>query len=204
MARPDDLDFEENWNRGFYELAFQMGPRDDARLAAGLARLWQAAGAEGPYRREYQPISYEPVDLSLEALETYGHLLGTVRLPNGTRVVCGALATRFDDGDDWLELYLPMGALAETDQRIGAFPFEWPRGSSSLEWRLPLDQWLADIAAQVYLQVPFELGLIGGAYRAEDLPSGPPAERDIGFLVTGRRQADVLGGELQRPRRDRR
>jgi hypothetical protein len=190
MGRPDDLDVEENWHGGSYDLALQFGPRDDARLEAGVASLWRSAGVSGCFAAERQPLRHLPVDLSLQALETHGHVRGTVRLPGGQDVVCGMIATRFDDGDDWLSLYIPLGALGLTDDRVGPFPFGEPGGPVSLAWRLPLDRWLADVATQVYPRSPFRLGLVGfdaaGELDANDLATGVPDELYFGLVLPGR------------------
>lgn len=187
MARADDLDVEDNWHGGFYELGLELGPRDDARLEAAMIGLWKAAGVSGCYAVEYKPFRHVSVDLSLAALQAHGHLRGTVRLPSGKAAVCGIVAIRFDDGDDWVELYLPLGALARTDERVGPFPFGDPSGLESLAWRLPLDRWLADVAAKVYDRVPFGLGLIGfeatGEIDPGSLVAGLPEDRSFGFVV---------------------
>jgi hypothetical protein len=108
-------------------------------------------------------------------------------VPSGEEVVCGSVAIRFDDGDDWIELYLPLGALGSTDERIGPFPFGEPGGPVSLAWRLPIDAWLARVATRVYTRVPFELAVIGfeaaGEAEADDLASGPPEARYFGYLL---------------------
>ena len=72
-------------------------------------------------------------------------------------MVVGCLATGFDGESDWLTLYLPVGALARTDQRVGAFPFGADGGRSSLGWRAGLDSWLAKVAAGVFSDIHFEL-----------------------------------------------
>jgi hypothetical protein len=94
-------------------------------------------------------------------LTTFGHLYGRLTLPDGAVSVCGGLAIRMSDGTDWLNLYLPMGALSQTDPRVGGYPFGPEGGPSSLSWRAPLDAWLADVGAQVYREVDFRRALIG-------------------------------------------
>jgi hypothetical protein len=139
MADADDLNDAENWAGGFYELELVLGVSDDARIRQAMWALWAAAGVEG-----------EP------AVE--GHARGTVTLPSGARVVCGAFVARYDESDS-VELYLPLGALARADRRIGGYPFGG--AGASLRWRAPLDRWLADVAATVHAQVPFRRALIG-------------------------------------------
>lgn len=60
-----------------------------------------------------------------------------------------------------MERYLPLGALARVDHRIGGYPFDERSGVESLTWRAPLDRWLADVAVAVHADVPFQRALIG-------------------------------------------
>ena len=103
------------------------------------------------------PVDVEP---SAAALHEHGHLRGWLTLPAGDRVVCGALVFRYE-GNDSLELYLPLGALARIDRRIGGYPFDERSGVESLTWRSPLDRWLADVAVAVHADVPFQRAFIG-------------------------------------------
>lgn len=86
-----------------------------------------------------------------------------------------------------MDFYLPTGALGRADRRVNAFPFGEDGDSSSLEWRRPIDDWLARIATQVYASVDFQLGLIGfevlGDTYAKDLNSDPAPPRSIGYLI---------------------
>lgn len=155
---PDDMSFSENWSGGFYELVLELGPADDARLDRAVRALWRAADVRG-CRPEHDQPDVEP---SADALLAAGHLRGTVTLPSRARVVCGGFASRFEDDDtDELELYLPLGALTRVDRRIRAFPFDEHSGAESLQWREPLDRWLADVAGAVHAEVPLRRALIG-------------------------------------------
>jgi hypothetical protein len=185
-TNPADLDEPENWWGGFYELSIELGQRDDDRLDRAVTALWSAAAVEGCFEvASRDPLSHTPARLTLAAREG-GHLLGRVHLPSGTRVVCGALAVRYDDGADWLEFYLPLGALARVERRVGGYPFGDIKGSMS--WRGPIDAWLADIGAAVHATEPFRLALVGMEasrtdFEARDLPKGLPADRPFGVLV---------------------
>ena len=156
MRTADDMSDGENWTGGFYELMLELGTAENERLDRAVQTLWRAAGV-----RECRPDHDQP-DLtpSAEALETHGHLRGTLTLPSGARVVCGGFCTRYENADE-LELYLPLGALARVDDRIGAFPFDERSGVESLQWREPLDRWLAEVAGAVHAEVPLERALIG-------------------------------------------
>jgi hypothetical protein len=152
---PSDLDDHTNWIGGFYELAIELGPRDDARLERMLVAIWRLAKATGPFVRPDDGPS-RPASLNLESL---GQLLhGVVRLPNGSDVVCGAMSIR-GDGPDCLIFYVPVGALERTDPRIAGFTGD--EDPESLVWRRPLDRWLADLAIRAYAEAPFQFATIG-------------------------------------------
>jgi hypothetical protein len=167
MPDPAQLNWAPNWSGGFYELSIKLKPRDDERLANALLALWRVAGVTGCYApspaasKEANLVSHLPVTLGSDGFGDHGHLRGVVGLPSGVQVVCGAVAVRLDEGVDWLDFYVPLGALGEIDPRIGGFPFGDDAGPRSLEWRHPLDAWLADIGMRVGDEVPFELALIG-------------------------------------------
>jgi hypothetical protein len=188
---PDD----ENWIGGYYELAVEIGDHDDARLALALERAWDDPRIDGCFAdRRREPADQIRVAPTLENLSESGHLRGVATLPNRVAMVCGTLVIREEyRGIDWLDLYLPLGALARADSRVGGFPF----GSTmtvgrdapsrdTLDWRRPLDNWLAGIASSIFAVVPFRLGLIGfetsGHTTAEEL-TDIPSERYITYLV---------------------
>ncbi|MEV0394190.1 hypothetical protein [Polymorphospora rubra] len=156
MAATDEMSDARNWTGGFYELMLILGATDDVRFDRAVRSLWRAAGVRecrvGPGLVEAEP--------GAAALEVDGHLRGTLTLPSGDRVVCGAHSFRYE-GIDSVELYLPLGALARVDRRIGGYPFDGRSGVESLTWRAPLDRWLAEVAVTVYADVPFLRALIG-------------------------------------------
>lgn len=165
MSSPDDVDDASNWTGGFYELLLVLGAPDDTRFDRAVRSLWRAAGARlGPG---------EPTPGG-GALETAGHLRGSLTLPSGDRVVCGLYAFRNESADS-LELYLPLGALCQVEERIGAYPFDDRSGPESLTWRDPLDRWLATVATRVHSDVPFEHAVIG--FEIDDTPSPTATKR---------------------------
>jgi hypothetical protein len=181
----------DNWTGGFYELAIEVGETSDERLGRALGTLWRAACIRGCYGScDREPPDLKTVPCTVESLERFGHLRGTVDLPGGLRTVCGAVAVREDHGPDWLDFYLPMGALAGAEPRVGAFPFGNDGGNVSVTaWREPIDAWLAGVAAHVYTAVEYKLGLIGweasGQVYAKDLDGDPPLARGFGYLLPG-------------------
>lgn len=139
---------QEAWRGGFYELAIQLGAPDDARLGVAVRMLASAACIEGPWLLDgplgcAEAASWTVADLSR------GHLRGLVRLPGGQQTLCSVIAVREDEGEDWLDLCLPLEALSRCDSRVGAFPFGEDGGEGSLVWRRPIDDWLAGIARRV-------------------------------------------------------
>jgi len=159
MAAPDDLDNRENWTGGYYELAIRVGARDDVRLEMTLESVWRNAKIEGCFARV--AFRHYPAPLSLPSLERHGHLTGVVELPGGVRVVCGVVAVREERGADWLDFYLPLGALSTADSRVGGFPFGEDGGRRSRGWREPIEDWLGWIGEDVFADVPFDYALSG-------------------------------------------
>jgi hypothetical protein len=155
-----ELDDDENWTGGFYELCLVLGPADDGILDRAVRSLWRAAGVQGCRIRAAGRAGFAEVELSAAVLHQHGHVHGTLALPSGARIVCGSFLSRYDDIDT-LEFYLPLGALARVDRRIGGYPFDERSGVESLTWRAGLDQWLADVAGVIYTDVPFQRALIG-------------------------------------------
>jgi hypothetical protein len=161
---------------------------DDARLELALQTVWKLAGVQGCYGQRYvEPAAQPLVPVTLESVRQQGHIFGVLRLPSQIKVACGALLVREEDGPDWVDLYVPMGALERADPRVGGFPFGEDGGSSSLAWRRPIDDWLAEVASDVYRVVPFELALIGmeasGSAYAEELQGAPPETRSHGYIL---------------------
>ena len=181
----------ENWWGGFYELALELGPENDARLDKAIAALCSATGAEAWYPMDAAGgVSDEVVACSLESLLANSQIRAVAHTSQIGSIVCGLLAIRGLVGAssvrrDWLCFYVPMGALGRRFSEVGAYPFA--DVEKSLTWRQPLDSHLAEIARRVYKLVPFSLGLIGievsGEVESEDLKQGIPEDRPFGYLV---------------------
>jgi hypothetical protein len=127
----DDVADEENWTGGFYELCLVLGPSDDGTVDRALRSVWRVAGVAGCRTRLGDGTGFAAVEPGVVALHAHGHVLGTVGLPSGARVVCGGLLFRYE-GIDTLVFYLPLGALARVDRRIGGYPFDERSGAESL------------------------------------------------------------------------
>jgi hypothetical protein len=164
---PSDFDDYSNWIGGFYELAIVVGSRDDTRLELLLVAVWRFANATGPFVRPEDGSPSRAASLNLAELARSPH--GVVRLPSGRDVVCGAVAIREDGGRDWLIFYIPLEALGRTDRRVSGYMGE--EDAASLEWRRPIDDWLANVAIRAYAEVSFQAAAIGfeaGAFEVPD------------------------------------
>jgi len=173
------------WDGGYYELALELGHRSDDLLLAALIALWTHPNLDGVYlSRDQEPLQQRRQAVTTESLQVMD-LQGLAAEPNAATVACGTWGIREDDGPDWLDLYLPRGALAAAYD-VGRYPFE-PDVANSRHWREPLDAWLARIGAAVYERVPYRLGLVGfevsGEVHADEIArTGVPARRYAGFL----------------------
>ncbi|HZX03120.1 hypothetical protein [Kribbella sp.] len=183
MSLARNLGVPENWYGGFYELAICLGPPDDDRLDAALRSVWRCASVEGCFGRAAD--RHLPVACSLRMLQQHGHLAGVVRLPDGGEVVCGVTAVREPEGDDWLDFYLPLGALCEHDPRVGGFPFGEAGGTISRAWREPIESWLANVGAATFAEVPFGHAIIGFEASGTPLDEATEPDRYYGVLVGG-------------------
>jgi len=177
-----------NWDGGFYELTMELGDPADVVLQGALTALWRGAVIVGCHAdRDREPADQDEVPCTVASLEEFGHLRGTVVVPGGHRVVCGVFATLLDDGGRWLTFYLPTGALIETDERIGGFPFGDHGGPESLRWRRDLDAWFALVGATVFDEVGFVLWLIGfevdAGIDAASVAGQVPDQRWEGYLL---------------------
>ena len=179
MEDAADIDDYSNWMGGFYELSIKIGPTDDTRLERSLVAVWRLANAAGPFTR---PDDGPSVVAQLDLAALSRHIHGVVRLPTGRDVVCGATAIRFDDGLDVLSFYMPLAALARIDPRIQGFPFGGG-GAVSLDWRGPIDHWLAELAIRVWAEAPFQFASIGFEASSFDPPDVQRTDRDFACVV---------------------
>ncbi|MFI6808755.1 hypothetical protein ACIBO6_27695 [Streptomyces luteogriseus] len=181
MSNPAAFRDQTNWSGGFYELAIEVGSTEDAAIQAVLSALWSAAGVRGSFAfTDREPEDQETVPCTVSSLTAYGHLHGQVLLPTGQLAVCGAVAIRGgDDSSDWLDFYVPAGALDKT-----GIPY-WdgrPFYRSAV-----MDDWLAGVGTETFERAPFSLGVIGwevsGCTDAATLAGRLPDERGIGYLL---------------------
>lgn len=180
---------EQTWLGGRYELAVELGPRCDERLASALNAVVNSSDLTGFFRhRDREPDVQRRVKARREMLDDYGHLLGVARLADDNRLACGVVAVREENGPDWLLVYIPMGALAEVYPEVGAYPFgNFVQDATPPHWQKLVDDWLVSLGKSIFNAVAFRLALIGhevsGTCYADELATGGvPQERWIGYL----------------------
>jgi hypothetical protein len=172
------------WNGGFYELALEIGERSDDKLFAVLQAVWSHPFLDGCYlQKDKEPRDQQRIVPNLRHIASGFHLLGIATLPNTLKVACGTIPIREDDGLDWLSLYIPMGALSSA-YAVGGYPFDEGKGK---DWRVPLEDWFAEIGETVYQTAKFQLGLIGLEVSGETdskevATNGIPQDRITAYL----------------------
>jgi hypothetical protein len=177
---------QDVWLGSFYELAIEVGDRSDDRLHAACVALWSHGSLEGPYGdKTREPGEQPPVSPGLVVPDDMGdvsHLYGVATLPDGNRLACGCVALCEEDSRiDWLDLYIPLGALDTV------YDYDYGDRASWRAWAAPLDDWFADIGRTVYDAVPFRLALVGEEvsgmrYASQVAVEGIPDERNTPLL----------------------
>ncbi|WP_017594492.1 hypothetical protein [Nocardiopsis potens] len=182
---------ETAWTGGFYQLYVEPeGPVGEGRLQRLLTALWASAPVDGCFAEPYgADRALREAPCTVRELRKARRLVGTVLLPGGRRVPCGCALAGGEDGPPLLDLYFPLSALHRADPRVGGFPFDSRSGAESLEWRAPLDAWLAGVARGALGEAGPGLAMIGfeleGAPSEELRGGAPPADRPAAFLVPG-------------------
>lgn len=171
------------WTGGSYELAVEVGPRDDEAVRRALQAIWTAPSLDGCFPlADREP--HEQARVAIPECTLDAPLHGVARIGSRPPIACRTLVIRYDDGLDWLHLCLPIGAL-ECVLPVGMFPFD---DGGDLAWRPELDEWLCELARRVFQAVPFRLGFVGwegGEFDDVEAfdASGVPSERWVGYLV---------------------
>jgi hypothetical protein len=184
FTSPDDL-----WHGGFFELAIQLGPRSDERLSRAATALWNYPLIEGCFSRRDVELADQPrlsaIDAAQYQIQSGYHIYGIAhKLPDSLSLVCGSLSIREDEsGIDWLDFYLPMGAVDPVYEGIYDSLIT---GLPSPTW-LRLEAWFAELGRYLFAHVPFSLGLIGhevsGMEDAANIAqNGIPDSRYCGYL----------------------
>ena len=172
----------ETWTGGSYELGLEYGPLESVQVRGVLTRLWSHPSLCGCYLDHTREPGDQPRVSPAEA--DPDHVLrGIATLPNGAVSSCDSSVLVWEDST-WVYFGTPVGALGYA-YPVGAYPFDDGR---PLDWRTPLDAWLLDVAASVFEEHPFRLGLVGWldpveTSAAEVADAGVPDRRWEGYVV---------------------
>jgi hypothetical protein len=190
VHRAEDFLEEEAWTGGYYELGLVLGRVDDAdadeRLGAALHASWSHPSVVGPFKTRWlAPAEQTVVDLTLAQLDLTATLYGWLTLPFGRVVLATHVVREEGEGPnfDWLDVCIPVGALALCHPAVGGYPFEpEPVGS---EWRTLVDPVLISIAERVAGASVFRRGLIGFEVSGDPSAVRPniPKDRHVGYLT---------------------
>jgi hypothetical protein len=179
---------EDTWHGGYFELSIEVGARSDDRLRLARDSLWEHPHLKGCYaRRDTEPERQQLIAPSEFTFDDGwgGHYFGIATLPNRRQIASGACVVRETNGPDWLDFYLPLGALG-TAYDVGAFPFLLADDPPAT-WIADVEPWLGDIALWLAKRIDFALALIGfevsgHCYAADVARGGIPANRYIGYV----------------------
>lgn len=179
----------DTWLGGHFEVSLTFGGMEDDQLQMAFEAIWSHPHVQGVYLdRNMEPenqtcVAASQVDLWTESAQ------GTMKLPSGLRLPFAILVVRAD-GEDCLDIGIPMGAL---DHALGKFG----RGFYST-WNVPgasppavvreIEDFLAELAASVFAHVKFGVGVIGwetsGTQDTHKIQEqGIPEVRDVGYLL---------------------
>lgn len=191
---------EHTWSGGFYELAIELGGRAeedaDARLEAAVRAALAYPEWDRPFgRSDVEPGEQERLTESgalavLVGEESQGHVYGVAGLPDRQCVASGIMVIREEgeDAADWLDVYFPVDALAETYPGVGAYPFGPGGVPARATWSDAVNEWLVEVGRRIYAAAPFRFALVGfeasGRQTAAEVEraGGVPAERWDGYL----------------------
>lgn len=86
-----------------------------------------------------------------------------LRVPSGLTLPLIVLVVLEEDGDDWLDIGIPMGALGHLvgDEARGFYTVWNEVDAPPVPVVREVEDWFADLAGHVFAAVSFELGLIG-------------------------------------------
>lgn len=144
----------KNWSGTYYELALELGPTgDDDRLLSALRFLWQQPQLRGPWACR-EDFGKPAAPLSITSRMWPSHY-GIMQLEGGKELGCMTGVIREEDGSDWLDLCIPTNMLELV------FDVAYPLEVEFNAWKAGVDKVFTDIAAAVFADCPFLVGLVG-------------------------------------------
>lgn len=177
----------DTWTGGCFELAIRLPDLSDDSAGLALSALWSNDALNGCYLRNDTGFS-EQSRLAPSGVPLNAKCYGSAALPGGKLCLCGSYLNRYrydDEESDWLEFFLPVGALEKTYPTAG-YPFGDIDAREESGWLAELHSWLAGIAGRVFQEVRFPLGFTGWEVAYLELAADPEA------LLNGERADGIL------------
>jgi hypothetical protein len=159
-----------------YVLLIRLGPRAQERLDDAWRAIWRRPELDGPYvRRDVEPGDQARLDPRAGARR--GFVYGTARTPTGHLVPCSCFATTGSPPTVLAEVTVTLPQTVEPAPEpvhAAAVVFGMPldvlaplHGSESMPnvyrepWMRMIDEWLVEIARDVFSTAPFEFAEVG-------------------------------------------
>ncbi len=148
------------WESNPYSLVFQLRDPSDTSIKQALTTLWNTPPLEGCYlRTDVEPA--EQARLSPSDPDHPGpYCHGIATFPNGKRLAASSWYAAFTPSDCWIDLSIPMRALA-TIYPVGAYPLNVKSAPSAEPWLRAVNEWFKKIADAIYPSVRFSIAAIG-------------------------------------------
>lgn len=161
-----------------YVLLIRLGGRSRERLAAAWRAVWSRQELDGPYaRRDVEPVDQPRLDALPGAKRGFAY--GVARTPTGHAVPCSCFASTGSPPEVLAEVSVTLPAsaldcsvpeLRPAASLVFGLPLERLaplHGSESLPyvyrepWMRIIDEWLVEIARDVFAAAPFEFAEVG-------------------------------------------
>ncbi len=139
----------DNWLGWYFELAIDLGPRNDERLRRATDAIWGTPGIRGPLPSPFSPPEHRPRSRDRHFISVHGEL------SIGEFPPIGCLTVVVPDVHDWLDLSIPEAMLRRR------FPISEPLRAATNPWARAVENLFVSAAERVFRVAPFELAFIG-------------------------------------------
>ena len=204
---------EDTWRGGDYELAVELGERNDARLQSAYEAVFAYKDWIGPLNRQGNSII---PDWSCWHSDPYfwPGFTGVAVLADGRKLPASVGCVREGQdtpeekqGTDWLKVGFPMGGINAVYPTAGGYPFA-PADrakSPSKEWQITIEDYLAQLGIWIYSHVAYRLAVVAfedmGQTRLASVVQngGVPQDRWRGYLLPSGDQVRYYPSTVHEP-----
>ncbi|WP_157463580.1 hypothetical protein [Deinococcus pimensis] len=147
---------------GYFELALELGPPNDARLRTAFEVLWSHPDVESVYVEQEREPDVQPWLRAHYVDPLAQSARGLVRFADLVVVPCAVRVVREEGGADRLNFPFPAAALGRAFPEAGNAFWDPEEARSTHDVQVQrVEAWLAGFGQRVFARVPFRLGLIG-------------------------------------------